>query len=93
MFRFNTDLKTGKRCIRPMLVGSIKNDCLRRIAITLAYPFTVLVTWAFNYSVLALEFALRLILLTLKHLLMLVQPPWKSEVWDRPRTNKDEWMN
>ena len=92
MFKMIKNPETGETCIRPMLVGSIKNKYLRRFAIMAVYPFTLLVTFAINYICLAGGFVLRFVGMTFKHIGMLLQPPWKSQVWDRPRTSKDEWM-
>lgn len=100
MFRVMTNPETGERIIRPILVGSIKNTYLRRTAIVAAFPFTLVATWVFNYIMLTgfvmgaqIGFAGRFVKLTFRHLAMIFQAPWHSEVWNRPRTNKDEWMN
>lgn len=96
--------ETGERIIRPMMVGSIKNTYLRRTAIVLAFPFTLLVTWVINYAALIIAFVLGLVVDTARfvskfvfftylHIRMIFQAPWNSEVWNRPRTDKDEWMN
>lgn len=104
MFKMIKNPETGETCIRPMLVGSIKNKYLRRLAIMAAYPFTLLVTWVINYAALIIAFVLGLVVdtarfvskfvfFTYRHIRMIFQAPWNSEVWNRPRTSKDEWMN
>ncbi|HCG7330435.1 TPA: hypothetical protein ACPVYZ_004240 [Vibrio parahaemolyticus] len=93
MFRIMKNPETGEAQIRPMLVGSIKNKYARRVAIIVAWPLTLSVTFSFNYLYLIFSTALRFIGMTFKHVLMMLQPPWNSEVWNRPRTDKDEWMS
>lgn len=83
VFKLDVD-ENGNRYLRPMLVGSIKNDYARRTACTLVYPVTILAVIIFNLLIAVLS-AGRAIFRAIYHPLKSAVAPWNSSIWDRPR--------
>lgn len=81
--------ESGGFTVRPAYIGFIKNDIIRRVLCSLFYPLTVIVTLAINLiqaSIVSLILFIKAVWFPLKGLLI---PIWKTEIWQRPRTEKD----
>ncbi|MCG3884134.1 hypothetical protein I3271_05490 [Photobacterium leiognathi] len=48
---FIIEKRNGKGIIRPMFIGRIKNNAIRRTLCAITYPLTILVTVAVNMTV------------------------------------------
>ncbi|AUS00325.1 TMhelix containing protein [Vibrio phage 1.273.O._10N.286.54.C7] len=75
----------GKLALRPALIGFIKNNACRRVAMILMWPLTVTATFAINYLLATLGYLFEMVRLTIKHVRMLKNMPWDSPVWSSPR--------
>ncbi len=93
MFVFVTDRK-GKQSIRPMYIGFIKNNFIRRLLMCLIAPITLLLTLCVN---LVIALAKTLLVFVVSLWTAVYSPvsklkmPYNTELWKRPRTKADKY--
>jgi len=75
--------------IRPMYIGSIKNNIVRRTACLVLAPLTMAFTLVFNL-IQAAFVCCYVIIRAVAHPIIKYQPLWKTQLWDRPRTEIDK---
>lgn len=85
MFVFEN--RNGKGIIRPMFIGRIKNDVIRRTLCALCYPLVVLITVIVNMLIAVIVGVIKVVLVGIKTIKD-VEPITKSDIWDNPRQGK-----
>ena len=80
------ELTEDKKSIRPMLIGKIKNNILRRVLMVCIAPFTLLIVIILNVSVFVVHtFVLLWRLVILGNIKAILGTFKKWECWDNPR--------
>lgn len=71
--------------VRPVFIGSIKNNPIRRTLCTLMYPFTFVFTIALNLTV-AVTVCLCIVFNAIYTPFKTFVPIWKTDIWNNPRS-------
>jgi hypothetical protein len=82
--------ESGGFSVRPAYIGFIKNTYLRRLLFSLFLPITILVTLVVNLLQATFTSFIMFIKAIWFAFMVLKNPIWKSEIWHRPRSEKDE---
>ena len=75
----------GSYGVRPMYIGFIKNNLVRRSLMILLWPLTLTVTFSLNYLMVLISYVVETIRLTIRHVIMATKLPWHDKTWDTPR--------
>ena len=84
---FIIENKDGKPIIRPMFIGRIKNDLIRRTLCALCYPLVVLITVIVNMLIATVQGVIGVVLIGCKTIAD-IEPITKSDIWNKPRQGK-----
>lgn len=81
--------ENGSYGVRPMYIGFIKNNLVRRALMILLWPLTLTVTFSLNYLMVLTSYVAEMIRLTIRHVIMATKLPWHDKTWGTPRRKSE----